>query len=230
VRSRALLVLAGLGALALGLALVILLYGSDRHADGMGPLASLLDPATHQAMKVDPSSGDTAWTYGVPLCLFSGQTPAILESVTPTVTVGTGFRLLGIGVREFPASQTHTPIISVGGWPPLKSQVPDQIQPVQGFEVSTPCGQNPNTGRYTELLIGLERVGIDGGGWQGLEIGYTVGGRHRILAVRYDVEICGTRVSCEVPSSVQPVSKYQSGVGAPTLPVVTFLHHLELQI
>ena len=200
-RSRALAVLAGLGALALGLAFAILLNGSERHADGEGQLASLLDPAAHQAMKTDPSSGDTSWTYGGPLCLFSGQTPAILESVTPTATVGIGFQLLGIGVREFDPSQTHTPIISVGGWPPPKDQVPDQIQPVQGFEVSNPCGQSPNTGGYTELLIGLGRVGIDGGGWQGLEIGYTVGGRHRILAVRYDVEICGTTVSCEVPAS-----------------------------
>lgn len=53
---------------------------------------------------------------------------------------------------------------------------------------------------YTELLIGLERVGIDGGSWEGVEIRYSVDGRSYTLLVEHDMRICGASVSCEIPN------------------------------
>jgi hypothetical protein len=163
-------------------------------------------------MQVDPVSGDTSWTYGLELCLASGTTPAILESVSPTSTVGGGFRFLGEGLRTFVLTQTHRPIISVGSWPPLHDVVPDAIQPVSGFAVFTPCEQG-GKGAYTELLIGLGRVGTEGGGWRGLEIGYRAGGRHRVLTLDHDLEICGSTVSCEVTNNLPPSSVQSVVVG-----------------
>lgn len=56
------------------------------------------------------------------------------------------------------------------------------VRPLWGFAVTPPCTDDP-TKPYTELLIGLGAVGGDGGGWRGVDIGYTVGGRHRVTAL-----------------------------------------------
>jgi len=184
-------------AVVLGLTLLLWLQGPERHADGAGPLASLNRPGS-EAMKAQPTSGVTSWTYGLRLCLATGSAPAILESVSPTVSVGTGYRFLGAGVREWLPTQTHSPIISVSAWPPPVEQVPDSIRAVRGFAVSTPCSDGAHD-RYTELLIGLGLVNADGGGWQGLEISYQVSGRHRVVAIDKVFEICGGSVACGPP-------------------------------
>jgi hypothetical protein len=191
-------IMAALGtAVVLGLALMLWLQGPERHADGAGPFASLNGPGS-EAMKAQPISGVTSWTYGLRLCLAAGSAPAILESVSPTVSVGTGYRFLGAGVREWLPTQTHTPIIGVSAWPPPVKQVPDAIHAVRAFAVTTPCSSGAHD-RYTELLIGLGLVNADGGGWQGLEISYHVNGRHRVVALDHDLEICGRSVNCGPP-------------------------------
>jgi hypothetical protein len=149
-------------------------------------------------MRVDPASGDTSWTYGVALCLASGTTPATLDAVAPVSTVGTGFRLLGVGVRTFRFTPSHHPIISVSPWPPPPGVVPDEIHPIRGYSVSTPC-QHVAGMDYTELLVGLGRVGTTGGGWHGIAIDYHVGGDRRVLVLDHDLQICGTSVSCDIP-------------------------------
>jgi hypothetical protein len=169
-----------------------------RHLDGDGPLASL--DGGFESMAVDPQPGVTAWTFGMPLCVHQGTDRATLESVEPTETVGSGFAELGTGVREFTPNPSHQPIISVEAWPPPVSYVPDVLRPVADFDVETQCGNGPDA-PYTELLIGLGRVGLEGGGWKGIEVGYVVDGRHRVVALNHNILICGPDIAddCAVP-------------------------------
>lgn len=189
--------------LSLALAVIagwVLLQGGA-HPDGGGELGSLGVPV-HDGMRVDPASGDTAWTFGVPLCLAAGDTPAVLQDVRPVSEDGRGFRYLGSRVRTFTATEEDTPIISIGGWPPPPETVPDALSPVAGYEVSTPCqGTSPGPD-YTELLLGFERVGEDGGGWKGLYVDYSVNGDRKTLQIDHDMRICGTQVSCEFEDQV----------------------------
>lgn len=190
----------GLGALLLlaagGAFLYIRIQGPERHADGDGPLAS--NEGGYEAMKVTRVPGVTSWTYGLRLCLETGDEPAILESVSPAATVGSGFRFLGAGVRAWTPTSANAGIIGVDGWPPPSSFVPDKVHKIRGFAVSTSCANGPRA-PYTELLIGLGLVSSDGGGWRGIEVGYHVGGRHRVLVLNHDLMICGTSVDCSVP-------------------------------
>ena len=184
---------------AVGIAALVWRQGPIRHGDGDGPLGSYGRPG-YEAMKVDSSSGVTTWTYGVRLCREPGTEPVVIESVAPTTSLGTGFRLLGLGVRQFLPTQAHESIISTDGWPPPQSVVPDAIQDVHGFEVTTAC----NGGAFdptTELLVGLALTSPDGGGWQGIEVSYTVGWRHRVLVLDHDLLICGASVDCASPGS-----------------------------
>ena len=156
----------------------------------------------YEAFKADPASGVTSWTYGVPLCLMPGTGPAVLESVGPRSTLGSGFAFLGAGVREFTLTPEHTFIISTDPWPPPTSVVPDPMKAAPGLAVSgPPCSQYQNGSPYTELLIGLGWTSPDGGGWEGIEITYTVDGSRHVLVLDHDLMICGTSVDCGSPST-----------------------------
>lgn len=194
----------GLGAVvALGLASVALTQ-TDRHLDGAGPLASLAGPG-YERMAVDPAGSPSGtWTYGLRLCLASGSDPAVLHSVGPSTAVGSGFRLLGTKVREFFATNQHTGIIGVNGFPPPRNMVPDPLADVAGYSVKTACTIAPSA-PYTELLVGLGLQGDDGGGWRGIEIAYSLGGRDHVLVINHDLMICGRAVDCSGPGpSVAP--------------------------
>jgi hypothetical protein len=184
----------------LGLSALLWMRGPERHGDGEGPLGGY---GSHvgEAFKADPTSGATSWTYGVALCLVSADGAPTLESVRPTISVGSGYRFLGLGVREFTTSQIHTPIISTDQWPPPTSVIPDPVDAVPGFVVWTPCisEQSGHYGPYTELLVGLGLVSADGGGWQGIEVSYSIEGRHRVLVLDHDLLICGQSVDCSGP-------------------------------
>ena len=117
----------------------------------------------HDGMRVDPASGDASWTFGVPLCLLSGDAPPVLEDVSPVTVDGDGFQYLGSRVRTFTRTEANTPVVSIGGWPPPPDTVPDQLNPVDGYIVSAPCAATSEGPSYTELLLGFERVGSDGG-------------------------------------------------------------------
>jgi hypothetical protein len=173
--------------------------GSLRHPDGGGPLGSEGAPAPFTKAN-DPEGGAyNVWTDGIRLCLFSGNEPAVLDSVSPDSTVGSGFNFLGAKVREFEVDwTTHQPIISVFGYPPPKNYVPDPLFDVKGFQVTSLCTQPP-TGSYTELLIGFGRVGDDGGGWQGIDISYSVAGHPHILVLDDCLLVCGASVTMCTP-------------------------------
>jgi hypothetical protein len=198
--------LATLGVVGLGLALGFVDASPERHGDGDGPLVSL--HGGFEAMAVEPVPDVSAWTFGMPLCVDAGTESVTLESVAPSTAVGSGFAVLGTAVREFTLTRQHTPIISVSAWPPPPDQVPDDLESVAGFAVRTPCDAGPS-GPYTELLIGLGRIGTDGGGWKGIEVGYTAVGRHRVVVLNHNILICGPAVAadCGDPTSAEPTSR-----------------------
>ena len=192
-RLRALI---GVGGVAAILALLFVLYQAflqpEVHRDGQGPLGSTGDPHHSEASAFDPVKGGP-WTLGYGLCLAEGTQPAVIDSVGPAATVGSGFRFLGAYIRQFTYTRKNTPIGSVDGYPP---SLPDTLHPVTGFSVSIPCQRAAFGSRYTELLIGFGRgTGTDGGGWRGIKVGYTVGGRHRIVTLGYNILICGSSVT-----------------------------------
>jgi hypothetical protein len=218
-RSRARLL--GLTAIAVvGLGVIItltlprlsLLVGPERHADGQGPLASLDGPGSSSSA-ADRHSDTWTLTFGMRLCLTSSDS-VLLDSVGPTQSIGTGYRVLGAKVRDFTPVRpgTHTPILAVSGFPPPVNMVPDPLYDVHGYTVTTQCHLSPD-GPYTELLIGLSSIKDDGGiggGWNGVDVGYTFGGRHRVLMIRIGLYFCGTSVAdhCHTPAqaSVPSVS------------------------
>jgi hypothetical protein len=173
----------------------------ETHADGAGPLASLNEPGTSLMDAINPSLAHaTEFTFGMPLCLASGADLPVTDSVSPGHRVGTGYRFLGAVVREFLPNPSHTPIVSVDYFPPDPSKVPDTLHDIHGYTVTTRCSTHPNTAPYTELLIGMALVNGDGGGWQGVDVHYTVGGRKLVLAVNYGILICGTSTpQCSAP-------------------------------
>ena len=181
-----------------GAAVAVLLLSPPRHVDGGGPLGSLGIPM-HESMSADPSTGATTWTFGVPLCLATAPGPVELEQVEPLQTVGNGFELLGMSVRTFEVTSEHTPIISVEGWPPPTAYVPDVLDPVPSMRVTTPCEALADASAYTELLIGLEKRGSDGGGWEGVLVHYRVEERQYTLEIDRGLKICGDSTSCEIP-------------------------------
>jgi hypothetical protein len=169
-------------------------WAAESHADGAGPLASVNDPAEALSDAVDPTlSHAGSWTFGMRLCIASGASTPVIESVAPHQSVGRGYRFLGALVREFVPSPNDSPIISVDYYPPSPSQVPDTLHDIFGYAVTTLCSLDPNA-PYTELLIGLTLTSNDGGGWQGVDVAYTIGGRHRILVINNGVLICGDSV------------------------------------
>lgn len=189
-RSRRIAVLAGgilVAAVVIGV--VAIMAGPSSHGDGAGPLGSIAQDG-HESMSTDASSGATSWTYGVRLCLAEGTAAPIVKSVTPTSTLGAGFKTLGTMVRTFTPSSVQTPIISVDGYPPAADDVPGPTEYVAGFEVTTPCANGP-TEPYTELLVGLASVSPDGGGWLGITVAYSVDGKAYVLKLDHDLLICG---------------------------------------
>lgn len=94
-------------------------------------------------------------------------------------------------------------MIGHSAWPPPGDVVPDALADIQGYAVTTRCSQPADSAPYTELMIGLGLQGDDEGGWQGIEVAYTVAGHHRVLVLDHDLFICGPAVAaqCAVPGS-----------------------------
>jgi hypothetical protein len=181
----------------------------ERHLDGQGPLASLNSSGPHGLTTVDPTQG-SVWTFGYRLCLAQGDQPAVIDSIGPTQTVGSGFKYLGSLIRTFDVQpgvdSVHEPIGAVHGFPPPPEYAPDYLRPAIGYPVAILCssGQPSPPVTYTELLVGLAAVGTNGGGWLGIDVGYTVGGRHRIVSLGYDVLVCGPSTETECANGTAP--------------------------
>ena len=170
--------------------------GPTRHEDGLGPLGNEGGGAAHTSDKVDPQNGNQSeWTFGLRLCWFSGTLAPVLTEVSPHSTRGSGFHYLGSFIRVFDFQPGNQGIISVAGYPPPTTYVPDQLQSFVGFDVTTPC-TSPPSGLYTELLVGLARDGSDGGGWEGVDVAYTDSGRSYVLTINEDLLICGDSTPC----------------------------------
>jgi hypothetical protein len=205
--GRNVLVLAALGAFALGAA-ALQLRLSSHHGDGDGPLGSLGYPG-QEALGTDPATGVREWTYGVRLCVVDPTSPVTLISVEPTRQVGDGFATLGMYVRQFVQAPSDHPIIGVEGFPPPNAEVPDRLERVEGFEVSAACS-NRIGGTYDELLVGLGITKSSGGGWNGISVRYEAGPLTRVLDLDHDLLVCGSSVAAD-----PAVAEYCDSVVAP---------------
>jgi hypothetical protein len=169
-RGRLFVIVGAIVACGVGAGTVLLQQGQSPrvHSDGAGPLASNGKPVA-ESMSVDPQrSGSSAWTFGVHLCNLHPEQPVELIGVSPRKSLGAGFRVLGVSVRTFVPSDTDSPIISVATYPP-SSVFADPLSRITGYLVRAPCATGPSD-QYTELLVGLAKVGDDGGGWQGINV------------------------------------------------------------
>jgi hypothetical protein len=120
-----------------------------------------------------------------------GQGPAVIESIGPAKTDGTGYQFIGGTVREFDPEAGGRPLIEVAGYPPA---VPQSTQPAIGYAVTAPCTASETT-QYTELDLGFNRgPGTDGGGWTGIDIGYRVVSQQYVVTLGYHVYVCGPAI------------------------------------
>jgi hypothetical protein len=157
-------------------------------------------------MAINPTAaepGTTSWTYGLRLCLARPEQPATIDTVGPALSVGAGYRYLGALVRRFTPTDVDTPVVSTHPFPPPAAVAPDVLAPAIGSIVDTPCTVD-GTGAYTELLIGLELTGPEGGGWQGIDIGYSADGQKQIVGLDHDLLICGSALPDRCTSGPQP--------------------------
>jgi hypothetical protein len=177
----------------------VLNRGPDHHADGAGPLSSL-GPGTKIGQAVDPTASGRV-TFGVELCLLGGEDVAVIDAIEPSATVGTGFRFLGSLIRTFDpepgVDSPHEPIGSVAGFPPPDHYAPDHLSDAVGYAVQVRCRHDRPPQTYTELLLGFERTGDTGGGWHGIDVGYSYAGRHRVVSLAYDLCFLGSLVMSE---------------------------------
>jgi hypothetical protein len=194
VRSHRTLFIAATGLVLVAATLVgwrLLGSAAVRHRDGDGPLISGVG-GTSMAF---PAGAVGPWSLGIPLCLTTAG-PAIIDSVAPTRQLGTGARFLGAVIRTFTRSSSDTMIISIHGFPP--AEVPDMLSPAVGAQVSIACGPlgagDDPSAPITELLVGFTVDGNSGGGWEGVDIGYSIGSTHHILEVGETIVRCGSGV------------------------------------
>ena len=189
-------------AVLVGAAFLLVRGGADVHQDGAGSLGSVGAPG-YESLAVDPASGARSWTYGLRLCVMDPASPATIESVGPHASVGTGYSLLGVRIRSFGLTEDHPNIIGVEGYPPPTKDVPDPLTDAVGFTVTSLCADGPGK-PYTELLVGLGYATSDGGGWRGIDIGYTSGGRHHVVQLDHDLLVCGSSVAAQCTESTSP--------------------------
>jgi hypothetical protein len=180
-----------------------------RHLDGQGPLGSGGNSTSSSGFDFTPSSGPGPWTLGYSLCLVQGTQPAVIDSVSATRTSGDGYRFLGALMHEFHPQGGNFGILSAPGFPPT---VPDRLRSAIGYSVTSLCSHTGPPDPYTELLIGFGRApGVRGGGWTGIDVGYTVAGQHHIVTLGYYIYICGpgipdpvARAGCFPPGATAP--------------------------
>ena len=170
------------------------------HRDGLGPLGSTRDPGSTITFGFDPAVGGPTWTVGIRLCVAQGDQSVVISGpIKPSQVIGVGFRYLGAFARVFTRATGATPIYSAGGFPPTVSE---RLQATRDFTVGFLCpatSDDDASAPYVELLLG---IGNDpaiegGGGWQGIEIAYSVGKTRYVVSLGYDIFICTGAVRSE---------------------------------
>jgi hypothetical protein len=94
----------------------------------------------------------------------------------------------------------HEPVGAVDGFPPPSRYAPDFLRDAIGYPVSVLCS-NIAPVTYTELLVGFAATGPEGGGWLGIDVGYSVGGHHHTVSLDYDTLVCGTAIDERCPGT-----------------------------
>jgi hypothetical protein len=140
----------------------------------------------------DADAGPGPWTIGYQLCVNQGTDPVILESIAPTSGSGKGLHFLGGYARLIPADSGGA-IGDVNNFPP---QVPEVLQPVDGFAVTQQCnfnsGQPPAPTSTSEVDVGVGKVaGSTGGGWSAFTVDYRVGSTQYVVTFDAGLYICG---------------------------------------
>jgi hypothetical protein len=193
--SRALAILAGAAGVAVVAGVLLITHGdlwAADHTDGWGPLGSYGTAGFgFDAGRAGP------WSIGVPLCLAHGNEPAVLDgTIRPASQIGNRMRILGAVVRRGIPRNGFGVIGSVMGYPPGPPY--DDSSAAKGFAVSTSCDPNNLSTAQSELDVGVAPEGTDGGGWDGLAVGYTVGWRHHVLTINSIVVVCGPSVPDDI--------------------------------
>jgi hypothetical protein len=98
-------------------------------------------------------------------------------------------RILGVVVRQGIPQQGFGIIGTVEGFPPAPPY--DDSRPAKGFVVSSRCDPTNLSITQSEIDVGVAPDGTDGGGWDGLKVGYKVGWRHHVLTINSMVAVCG---------------------------------------
>jgi hypothetical protein len=157
-------------------------------------MASLGNPDTVTRMAVERVPGVRSWSFGsMFFCLQEpGEGRTAIREIAPHATVGAGFSLAGVGIRDFVFTADETPIISVDGFPPDLSL---PLAEPNGFIVDAPCPAGQVGSRVIELIVGLEATSDDGGGWLGVDVSYSVGSTDYVLEIHNEMVICGPSVA-----------------------------------
>lgn len=148
-----------------------------------GPPAELLPGSTYTAEW--ERVGDMT-TFGVQVCAIGGE-PLAVDSIEPTGTVGTGFRVIQTRVVRFKRVDGAT--LAVDGPPPERSGERTIERGDPGIE---PCSDGGVWA--TEVQVVLQATGPDGGGWQGLLLRYKED-VDRTLVVHFGMLLCGQSTS-----------------------------------
>jgi len=195
--AAALVGLAMIGVLAT-LGWIYWIGGAEQLQDGRGALSG--GGATH-AFDVKNGPG---WTIGFLLCVNSGFDSVVLDGTVRGASVIAGDLTL-VGAQAGQATLHDGAIVdSAQGFPP---QTGTRLYPASGYVVRTPCELNaPNpTGPFTVLDFGVHAQSGDlGGGWEGIEIGYSIHGFHHVLTTESSVYICGRGMPADVCGNPLP--------------------------
>jgi hypothetical protein len=161
----------------------------ERHPDGRGRLSSLRGDNTIGL--VAPTVDGDRLTFGLELCLMSGGDSAVIESIGPTQTVGAGAQFVGARLRTLDFRSGPPFPDSIGGvrdFPPPSIPPGDLVEAI-GASVTHVC-ERENPKAYTELLLGLQAISNEAGGWHGVDVGYRSGWRHRVVSIQYNLLLC----------------------------------------
>ena len=168
----------------------LLVRDPEHHADGRGPLASLGEGGG-VGMSSEVGAAGRTMTFGLELCL-DDETPSVtIDSIAPSVVLGSGVSFVGARMRALAwadGASPHDIVGSVEGFP-APAVDPSTLSEARGFTVTDRC-QHPNPTSYTELEIGLHSDGSASGGWHGVDVGYQAGWRHRVVSIHYDLFLC----------------------------------------
>jgi hypothetical protein len=166
--------------------------GPTRHLDGEGPVEWVGSPDGFTVgIQTSASPNENEFSFGAMiLCRAAGGENATINSVEPLATIGDGFDFLGAMVRD--ARAPYGGVISSAGFPPEGANESAYREAV-GATIEVQC-QTASQG--LELVIGFEKIGDSGGGWEGVDVHYSLGEREYVLEINNLMVLCPPAQDC----------------------------------